>query len=445
MACVALPSPQRRSRGSLALLVAVLGTLVAATEAMGAYEATVRHAPEAGPVLFADGTAWVERDADLRSLTLRRTGRFATSSRIASTDSNRLEASLDGSDTQVALEVDNLQRRTGEIASQVLRSAGSDTLTPLSPVCPKDRADRFRSVDTAADAIAFRGPGCGQATVRGRDGDERRLPDGAYGVRVAGDFVAWIDGVELLATSSSRSMVIARRSDGTEVFRSPAGALPGRVFDVDLQEDGRLAVLYKDESGDRLSARVAIATPGQAGFTVLPQSFVVGRVLIKGGRVVGVVRNRRKQRIGIVDLARSAEVEVSPFIVGDDMSDAFDYDGSRLAVAEERCAGVRILVVEALQAQPRSPKSCKLELDRAPVLTRRGIRVDVGCVGRGIDCSFRVSAYRSGRRIAAAQSDVGGVLTLRLARRDRARLKRGDTVRIATGRQIRRQVDARLR
>lgn len=427
-------------------MIALLGTLAAAPVALGAPTVTIRHAPEAGPVLFADGTAWVERQADLRSLTLRRTGRFATSSQITSTDLNPLEASLDGSATQVAVEIDNLQRRTGEVISQVLRAAGSDALTPLSPFCPKDRLDLFRSVDTDADAIAFRGPQCGQATVRGPDGGERRLPDGVYGLRVAGDFVAWIDGPAGLGTTSpSRSVVVARQDDGTEVYRSPAGALPGWIIDLDLQADGRLAVLYKDGPSDRPSARVAVAEPGTPGFTVLPQSFVLGRVRIAGGRVAGVIRTGRTQRIGIVDLARSAEVETSPFVVGDDLELAFDYDGSRLAVAQERCDGVRIVVTEHLQAQPRSPTVCKLKFDRAPVLTRRGVRVDVSCVGRVIDCSLRIAVLRSGRRLAEGQSDGGGLVTLRLARRERARLKRGQKVRIVFGAQVRRQVDARLR
>ena len=78
-----------------------------------------------------------------------------------------------------------------------------------------------------------------------------------------------------------------------------------------------------------------------------------------------VLRNSGSQRLALVDL-RDTSAELSRFKVGDDLREAFDYDGARLAIAQERCEGVRIAVTDELSSEPSSPRRCVLDLDRPP-------------------------------------------------------------------------------
>lgn len=390
--------------------------------------------PEAGPVLAGPGLAWMEEDPSVRGSVLRSSGTsFPTGVAVGAAGGDSLETKLEASSSRLAIEAVTVfaaDARTQGRRIRTLAAPAGGSLAPVTAECEVDESAFTRSIALQDSELASRGPECGQAALFGGDGHPSRLPDGVYGLRLAGPYVAWIESPADTRplSPSSRPLVVKDRRTDREITRLAAGALPGLVIDLALQEDGTLLVLYS--TADPTVARVARVAPGQSVAATLPQRFASQtRVRVADERLAAVVlAENASGRLSVIDTATGARLSSGPILRDSALFSAFDYDGTRFALTLPRCRGVDLVV--APEAAFRAVKRCSLRFDRPPKLNRGRLRLDFSCAGLATGCAGLVDVTLGDRVIARGQSQAGGSASLSIRRSLRSRVRAGTRVRV---------------
>jgi hypothetical protein len=439
-----------RMRALLIGLLAIAGigwlggapAVPAAQAADGVLVASPRFVPEAGPTFAGrDRLAWVSRrDRSVLDLWVAGPGRGPRRvQRFVGSDTERLRSPrLSASSTAVGLEL--LVTRAGPHGEdrivgsrsylgafgQPLRLVGS--CAGASPV--------VRSIDVQESAAVFRGPRCPRVTVRSLAAGAVAtggLPDGVFGMRLAGPFEAWLEG-----PTGSTAAVVREAASGRQVSRVPAGA----IVDQALRDDGTLALLYRGARSH--AAGLALVDPGAARARTLPLTVLAPEGARWVGRGLGVVAAQRASpQAGVLEVV-DAQGAVTQRIVelGRDreLMRHTDLTAGAAAWVTRGCTSARIRTISlpASRTTKQRTPACRLRLRRRATVHEGRLRLGVSCAGFSIDCSARVTV-RAGRRViargtarynrstppyAAADMAVGaaGLRLLREHRRTRLRI-----------------------
>jgi hypothetical protein len=248
------------------------------------------------------------------------------------------------------------------------------------------------------------------------------IPDAQiHGLRIAGRYVAWLEGGSPQVYSPS-GIVVYDRVLGMVVYRVPRAVMRGDVNELDLQDDGKVVF-----SVGALRGQVAWASPAQPSPHVLGLPYRQNyEVRIAGNRIgfeAGVQPSfgeRISADVGVTDLAGHWR-RLGNFAEGSLGTDDFDFDGQRLAWWSFGCTRAFIHIVDAngpaAISRPRS--GCRLRFTRKPSIADGGFRLHLDCFGfardscyarhlrltfRGLlvasgNSALRVALTRSGRRL----------------------------------------------
>lgn len=285
-------------------------------------------------------------------------------------------------------------------------------LRQLAPGCAAACFPIAVNADSAR--VLFSGPEPGRVTVKD-------VSSGASSIREATGPHTALAGRFLAYVSGERDVVIYDLQASRELYRVRG---PAYLASLDVQEDGKVVVAYRDRQTDE--GHLAWASPTSPVPHVLP---LVGRpgytALISGDRIVfsRLTADARDGEIGEIAVGGRGKVLVRPAVTPDldfhspdfTASDRYyDFDGGRLTWMERSCSGQRVAVssMSSLRAAPRLRRPrCRLLLNGRVSVTSRALLVDISCRGfrRGCvsnDLTFRTTrAYRlAGRRIARGTS-----------------------------------------
>jgi hypothetical protein len=286
-----------------------------------------------------------------------------------------------------------------------------------------------RLVDASADAVVF--PRCEpsghRAVVRDYAGPapvDQHVPAAKLaGLRLAGRYMAWLDGPPG-DVNNRADVVVHDRLSGTEAYRIPQAAI-GELHSLDLQADGKVAYSYAAPGG----RRVAWASPSEPRPHVLPlparESY---EVRIAGDRIAFVTGvqpgagSLTLGEVGVADLAGRARA-VGNLAEGSLFTDDFDFDGERVAWWSFRCTDAVIRIASAdgpdTSTGPRS--GCALRFERPPRLKSAWLRIYPDCFGFGLEAcearDVRLTARAGGGRLVVARGRTGDRVDLTRAGR----------------------------
>jgi hypothetical protein len=306
-----------------------------------------------------------------------------------------------------------------------------------------DAASRVSSVGVSGDAIAY--PSCDDGTdsagVRSavvRDmanASQREVYEGAgFGVQIAGRYLAWLENPQISgeAPFAHRYDVVVYDRVGREVaYRVPASATGGGVYNLDVQDDGKLAVAVARRSkGGGFRARIAWASPQSPSLHVLPVKPMTNYTVRIAKDTIAFQRGNAPEdyvsraEVGVTSLDGSTRIIARDSEAGLRYR-GFDFDGSRLAWWAYGCRRARIEVVSATAAaRGRAPRAgCRLTFRKRPRVLGRRLRLYVDCFGF-YSCAVAqatvLTAEGRRRSIAEGRGD-----RIRLTRFGRAAVKRG--------------------
>jgi hypothetical protein len=291
--------------------------------------------------------------------------------------------------------------------------------------CPGDEV-RLRSVDVSGDAYVYRQCDDHAGHVEVRDPGEpslspsRSVGFGGYGARIAGRYVAWLDGYYSEAvTTNAADVVVYDRVLDSELYRIPRSEIPGLIHSLDVQDDGKVAFAF-DPSGDyERGVWVAWASPAEPRVHLLPLGprheydvkIANDRIAFQRGN--GPNWAIQDAEVGIAELSGRTR------ILGrgsDDMArrESFDFDGRRLVWIELGCEDRTIVVHDIDAASRENPRGrCRLRLLSRPRLRGRVLRLRVGCGALPGPCWFAVSLRTTGpgrrRYVGYGGGDSDGV------------------------------------
>jgi hypothetical protein len=278
---------------------------------------------------------------------------------------------------------------------------------PLEQIAHCDTVvDIPRSADVWAEAYAYRACDDQEGHVAIRDvaaapmSPPRSVGSGGAGARIAGRYVAWLDGpyedpdrsTAVYPEPDDRiwDVVVYDRVADAEVYRISRAELPGRAESLDVQEDGKVAIVYHRTGDDPYPADLVVGwaspqdprihplrLPVREGYTVR-----IGgdRIVFQGGdRTFGAVTQTADLGVASLDggvriLARNTPATIS--ISGE----SFDSDGERILWRQLTCRKWR-LVLGALDAVPATPPAtrCRLRLERRPTVRGGTATLEVDC------------------------------------------------------------------
>jgi hypothetical protein len=379
------------------------GSLVASVAAAsrGSLVASPTFVPEAGPVLAGDGgLAWLRRRDDAvldlwvaeRGKAPRRVQRFVGSD-TESLRSPRLSASS----TTVGLELFEVARRRRSravVTSSTYLGAFGEPLTRVGSCASANRG--VRSIDVGEDVAAFRGRGCRPTAVRSPAAagavPELRLPSGAFGMRAAGRFVAWLSGTT--ATGDPRTAVVRDGASGVLAEH----ALGAGLVDQALHPDGTLALAYR--------TRLAILGPGAVAERSLALTLLAPQTVHWVGDALAVVAADGAHPgagvLEIVDRQGSPVQRIAELGADRELLRHADVDEQRAAWVARGCRSAQIRTVALpVAAVPRYREPpCRLRLREPARLHGDRLRLGISCAGFVVDCAARV-VVRVGRRVIA--------------------------------------------
>jgi hypothetical protein len=268
----------------------------------------------------------------------------------------------------------------------------------------------IRSTDVWRDAYVYRACDEEGGHVEVRDVGDQPLspPRGAgrygFGARIAGRFVAWLDGPYDTYNYPYGDVVVYDRVSDAEAYRVPAAAL-GPIRALDLQEDGKVAVAIELRGDNQVGAVTGWASPEDPQIHVLPlRAREHVDVRMAGDRIAFQAGNEtswnwvRDADVGLVDLegnARWLGHGTDAFI----FKESFDYDGERAVWRELGCEQRR-LVVWDVDAAPRDApraRNCRLRLLARPVVRGGVAALRFGCGAFEPPCLFSVSLRVAGQ------------------------------------------------
>jgi hypothetical protein len=268
----------------------------------------------------------------------------------------------------------------------------------------------LRSVDASGGAFVWRQCDGGLGHVEIRDSTvgapaAAAVGQGGFGARIAGRYVAWLDGDRPytgLGSANETDIVVYDRIARAEVYRIPRDALPGPVQSLDIQEDGKLAFAYQVTYPTRTSAVgwASISEPSVHRLPLAPMgSYDVhiadDRIAFQRGKVIhGIVVPNAE--IGISDLAGNTSTVARGT---DDLlfQESFDYDGRRVISHVLGCERRKLIIRSATYlAASTDQRRCPLKLLRRPVYRRGVVTLRLGCGALLPPCGFNVRLRTAG-------------------------------------------------
>ncbi len=416
----------------LALLAG--GMLVVVSAEVAAAAVTTRHVPVSGPVFAGGHVAWTDalrnggfavRIAPAAGGPRRLLGTFAPSRRRY-----LLEPKVAASASRVGVELrEHFLAGKYESPATALQSFASSPEGPLVALtrrCGLADAYPLRSLDVAADVVAYREASCesyGSSAARTADFSSGAAAPGALpshgdGLRTAGAFAAWFERPE-------DELVVYDRARGAELYRVPTLRLPGgrgslRFTSVALSREGKVAFTLPGRGARRTIALASPARP-QGRIVKLPVArhyavrFAGERLLVmrsptssNGAIVDGTLELRELSGRLMRVIARGVDDQV--------LNERFDTDGASVVYVTRGCRGatMRVQRLDSPTATFRAPRRCGLRFTRPPRLSGGHLRFTPDCRGMLGACAFGyavVTARSGGRRgaiVTIARDDGGG-------------------------------------
>jgi hypothetical protein len=379
-----------------------------------------------GPVLAGSGVAWAEPSGD--GFIVHYQPRAGDPRRVGVKRGEpglRFRARLAGSPTHLAVAAN--AGTTGRDPSGTYWASRAVLAGPVNgPLqelgrCVLGGFDLPRPVDISGSLVAF--GNCHEQRLDLRDlatGGSSSLGARDNGTRVAGRFVAWIEAAEATYTGSRGDVVVYDTAAGSEVYRLPRAAF-GAVHNIDLQDDGKLAVSFFAGDGTA-QMRVGWASPAEPALHVLPlpasDSYDVrianNLLAYQTGKLVDG-KGVTPATIGVTDLAGRATVHVRG---AEDTitTEGFDFDGKLLAWYSYGCtrAAIRTKRIDQPPVTTRPPTGCKLRFRQPPRANRRGrvpLRLDCYGFANHVCLARRVRMYAGGALVASGRNEQHVTLT----------------------------------
>lgn len=395
-----------RRKVTLAAFPAVFAVLWAAGPAASAQIAT-RGLPLT-PVLSGGGALWTESSPSGGfAVKAGSAGRGQTTvQRLRPENPNMSEylaPALAGSDTLTLAGNTAFARDPFSVAQAYTEVYGGSRLGPLSRVarCGGTRVN-LRSFDVSGDAYAYHQCDDAGGHVEIRDlgspplGPARSVGSGGFGARIAGRYVAWLDGsYHDDVTYNTTDIVVYDRVAGTEVYRVPAAELPGLIQSLDVQADGKVAFAFAPTDRN-LTLVVGWASPQEPHVHRLPLKPMTSYDVHLAGDTIAFERGNapngvvQDAEVGISDLAGRAH------IVGrhaDDylFQESLDYDGQSVLWRHLGCSRAELVIRNAASvAGSTPPPRCPLKLLRRPTYKAGRATFAIGCGAFSPPCSFFV-------------------------------------------------------
>lgn len=288
--------------------------------------------------------------------------------------------------------------------------------------CPGERYPgqvftTLRSVDVSGSAYAYRRCDDGLGHVEIRDdgtpplSPARAVGTGGAGARIAGRYVAWLDGgYGEQSPNNAADIVVYDRVDGTEVYRVPRAQIPGFVTSLDLQDDGKVAFTYALSAKHFFPRAVGWASAAEPRVHRLtaPANRLydvrIGSDTIAYESESEFIASGRDTRIETSDLAGNARVVVTG---ADDYSsnEGFDFDGQRLLWRQLGCKRWRLVTHDVADGPVAfKPLHCKLRVFRRPVVKRGRVTLRLGCAPLARPCDFAVTLRTpKGRKVGSVE------------------------------------------
>lgn len=267
----------------------------------------------------------------------------------------------------------------------------------------------MRDLDVSGDALVARDSACVYSVQEfGGDAESTslQLPSDIRAPRIAGRYVAWLSKHQMFEGSD---VVVFDRVSGLEVYRVDARHFPNRVVGLDLQEDGKVAVVYERVFRRRDGTytggeRVGWASPQEPWLHRLPLKLAGHYAVRLADDRIAFIRGKSRAvvngEIGVTNL--NGRGRILGFPVDDEaFIERFDFDGQRVAWVQAGCqnAVIRVQPISAPAQIGRARSGCRLLFTHPPKLVRRDlVRVVLDCRGfRGKCGAERVTLRTAGR------------------------------------------------
>jgi hypothetical protein len=392
---------------SIVMLLSALGVSVARAQ-------IVAGPIVSGPVLTPDGVAWAEYNVDssppqrarayvVRSAVVGGQGAGVHVRQAVASDVSVLPE-LHASEQLLAVGENVVLNPIGTIGSLVLRS---DTRTWGRDGAPMAQFGACGVAQGEALGLiglwGFEVASCDESTTQvvvfdGRTGQmlDQISAGRLHGMRIAGRFVAWLEGGDYRRFT----LVVFDRDARQEVLRVPTAALGPLLYDWDLRADGAVAYVV----GDRVqlgSGRLRIgwtspSAPAGHAFGVAPS---YGYAVRWAGDGVAFQRYgpRGTKQVGI-----APQSGAPARLLADGVVDGFDADATRVTFAHAECEHrmIEVRPIPALTFVAKRPTRCPLRLTRAPRVSADAttLRVSVDCRGFAFACAgtIRLTLHRQG-------------------------------------------------
>lgn len=305
--------------------------------------------------------------------------------------------------------------------------------------CPGSR-ETFRSIDVSGDAYVYRQCDDDRGHVEVRDigaapsSPSRSVGDGGFGARIAGRYVAWLDGqYSTSSLANGTDIVVYDRVLDREVYRIPNTQLPGLIQSLDLQEDGKVAFAFGPSPSDD-DVVLGWASPDEPHVHRLLLPAMDSYDIHMTGDEIAFQRGKapnyvvQNAAIGITNLAGDARILArhTDDYIG---QESFDFDGMRLVWRELGCERPRLVVRDAGAAGSTNGSGpCPLRMKRRPAYKRGVATFFLSCGALAAPCSFHVQLRTTGaksRRVG--QSEPAGSenpIRVRLTRKARKLIAR---------------------
>jgi hypothetical protein len=181
-----------------------------------------------------------------------------------------------------------------------------------------------------------------------------------HAVRLAGRYVAWLEGTYRLGSANSDADLVVYDLEGAvEAYRIPDALLPSQVSGFALQDDGKVAFTF-DPNADDTNPRdlVAWASPAEPHVHKLPlPRRYVYTLKFARDRIVFArdtkAAKRPLEETGVTDLKGHIRL-IQRHAVGT----GIDYDGKHIAYAIRACRRYKV-VRQLLSARARPSTPCR--------------------------------------------------------------------------------------
>jgi hypothetical protein len=318
---------------------------------------------------------------------------------------------------------------------------------PLERVawCPAEQ-NQVRSADVSGEAYVYRQCDEGEGHVEIRDFGAEPLSGsaavgrGGYFARIAGRYVAWLDGVWQPETvSNTADLVVYDRVAGTEVYRVGREDIGRTLHSLDVQSDGKIAFSYETDarSEDRVVGGWASPAEPYVHRLPLPErgeydvKIVDDRIAFQAGHSQGFTIQHAD--IGLSDLSGNTRLlarRTDAYV----FNESFDYDGERVTWSEYGCERRRLVVraVNEPGTAKGAPRNCPLRMLAKPRVTRGVAVFRFGCGGFLRPCSFMATLRAAGRKVGhiGRERAARNPVRVRLSRAGRRVLEQRGSLRV---------------